>query len=259
MPPPPAHANLDEASADNPEYKCDMVACSGMCFTDTQIMPSNIKSLVAEAFTDAYYHALQKERSNIPLFYFKNDTLDDKKSTSIVWNGELYTDVTAFQTFFEGLTHTYFDAEDLDCGVLNPKYLPASELKNGSGDDSKDLERRMSITVVVVGSIRLEEQLKGPIREFSESFVLVPNPEKLTGNKINFDKGWNHEWLIQNQNFRFTEWSVNEVEEGGTKAPAAADKPKVNGGPKTSFNTGNRGIAGQFAAAGLFVKKPGTA
>lgn len=222
------------------------------------ILPSNFKTLVAEAFTDAYYHALQKERTNITSFYFKNDTLDDKKSPSIVWNGELYADAMAFQTYFEGLTHTYFDAEDLDCTVLNPKHLPASQLKNGSGDESMDLERRMSITVVVMGSVRLEEQLKGPIREFSESFVLVPNPEKLTGKNVNLDRGWQHEWLIQSQNFRFTEWSVNEVEDGDTSAADGANKPKVDAGSKTNtFNPGNKGIAGQFAAAGLFLKKPG--
>lgn len=124
-------------------------------------------------------------------------------------------------------------------------------MKGGSGQDSQDFDRRMSIQVVAMGSVRLEEPLKGPIREFSETFVLAPNPEKLPTAKPTFEKGWNKEWIIQTQNFRFTEWGASEV--GGVKD----EDMKTNGEGKNAFQGRNKGIASQFAAAGLLVKGKG--
>lgn len=91
------------------------------------------------------------------------------------------------------------------------------------------------------------------MREFSETFVLIPNPEKLPTSKPTFDRGWAKEWLIQTQNFRFTEWGANEIR--GVKDEAM----KTNGAERNTFRGGNRGIASQFAAAGLFAKGKGKA
>jgi NTF2-related export protein 1/2 len=135
---------------------------------------------------------------------------------------------------------------------LNEKLLDPAEVKGGSGDASKDFDRRMSIQVVTMGSVRLEEPLKGPIREFSETFVLVPNPEKLLTPNPTFEKGWQKEWLIQTQNFRFTEWGANEI--GG---PVKDVETKAGGESKNSTQARNKGIAAQFAAAGLFAKGKG--
>lgn len=235
--------------AEKSEYTLDIVACN-----------------VAVAFTEAYYYAFQKDRNSISSFYCPKQALgEDEKALAIVWNGEEYDDAASLQSHVQGLTHTYFDVESLDCDVLNPKHLPASQVTNGSGNDGDDLVRRMSITVMVMGSVRLEEQLKGPIREFSETFVLVPNPEKLLTNGINFDKGWQKEWLVLSQNFRFTEWGVIEVTEGdpsidiSTPMETDKNKNKANGSSTNTFRGSNKGIAGQFAAAGLLAKGKGKA
>jgi len=132
--------------------------------------------------------------------------------------------------------------------VLNPKFLPPADLKGGSNDDTKDFDRRMSIVVVVTGSARLEEQLKGPMREFSETFVLVPNAQKEIPPKPTFDKGWHQEWVIQTQNFRFTEWGASEVGEG------KEEDTKTNGNTKNVFQGRNQGVFKHFAAAGLTPK-----
>ncbi|KAF2015702.1 hypothetical protein BU24DRAFT_422012 [Aaosphaeria arxii CBS 175.79] len=225
-------------AAEKAEYTADITACNA-----------------AEAFTDAYYFALQKDRQNIPSFYCPPLANGDQSVPFIAWNGEVFSDVVALQTRIQTLPHTWFDVESLDCDVLNPKFIPASEVKNGSGNDDEDLHRRMSITVAVAGAIRMEEQFKGPLREFSETFVLVPNPEKLTTKAVHFDKGWQKEWLIQSQNFRFTEWSANElVDPAEASVPMETDKTRVNGG-KNTFRGTNKGIAGQFAAAGLLKGK----
>lgn len=110
----------------------------------------------------------------------------------------------------------------------------------------------MSIQVVVTGSVRLEEQLKGPMREFSESFVLVPNVEVEVKPKPLFEKGWQQEWLIQTQNFRFTEWGAIEVGEG-------KEGVATTNGTKNVFQGRNQGVAKAFAAAGLTAKGKGKA
>lgn len=170
----------------------------------------------------------------------------------IAWNSEVYNEGTDFQTYFEGLTHTHYDIEALDCTILNPRCISAAQLKNGSGDDTKDLERRMSVQVVVTGSVRLEEPLKGPMREFAETFVLVPNLEKTVPPRPTFDKGWDKEWVIQTQNFKFTEWGASEV-------PTDKMEEDKTNGEKKGVRGGNKGIASQFAAAGLFIKGKGKA
>ncbi|KAF1995202.1 hypothetical protein P154DRAFT_539000 [Amniculicola lignicola CBS 123094] len=210
---------------------------------------------VAEAFTDAYYNALSKYRSTLSSFYCPKVISTDSTVPSIYWNGEVYDDDLAFQSYIESLTYTWADIESLDCTVLNTRFLPAAELKGGSGDNDQDLERRMQIAVVVTGSLRLEEPAKGPMREFAETFVLIPNKDKQISAHPQFKNGWDREWLIQTQNFRFTEWGVSELGEGQGEAM------KVDGGVKNAFQgRGARGgPARHFAAAGLFFKGKGKA
>ncbi|KAF2178596.1 hypothetical protein K469DRAFT_599013, partial [Zopfia rhizophila CBS 207.26] len=210
----------------------------------------------AEAFVDAYYAALKTDRSTISTFYCPKQT-DAEGITvpSIAWNGTLYNDATTFQKLFEDdLTYTHFEVELLDCNILNTKYMLPEKLKGGCGDNEKDLDRRMSFAVAATGSVRLKEALKGPLREFSESFVLVPNPEQEIGTldekgkRKLFVKGAPKEWLIQSQNFRFTEWDEGE----------AREESKVDGAAKQGGKAGNNGpkrnAFGHLAAAGLLGK-----
>jgi hypothetical protein len=110
----------------------------------------------------------------------------------------------------------------------------------------------MSIAIVAMGNVRLEEPLKGPIREFSETFILIPNPEKLPSPKPTLDKGWEKQWMIQTQNFRFTEWGVTEIADGGDAKMEEVKNAAGDG--KSRFRGANRGIQQQFAAAGLSFK-----
>jgi NTF2-related export protein 1/2 len=214
---------------------------------------------VAETFTDAYYYALEKERADIPSFYCPKLVSADSTVPFIAWNGEVFHDAAEFQTHYETLTHTHFDLEGLDCNIINKKFLPSSEVQGGGGDDSQDFDRRMSIAVTVMGSIRLEEPLKGPIREFSENFVLVPNRDKLPKPRPTFEKGWHQEWVIQTQNFRFTEWGASEIGGGKTEPGKSDMKMETNGEKRNQFQGRNKGIASQFAAAGLLIKGKGKA
>ncbi|KAF2708573.1 hypothetical protein K504DRAFT_502597 [Pleomassaria siparia CBS 279.74] len=218
------------------EFLLDLVACAA-----------------AEAFTDSYYYTLEKSRDKISSFYAPKTVGPDNTTPSIAWNSILYNEGSSFQEYFEGLTHTHFELESLDVDVLNPKFLPASDLLGGSNNDAEDHDRRMSIAIVVTGCVRLEEPLKGPMREFAETFVLIPNREKQLPPKPSFEKGWHQEWLIQTQNFRFTEWGATEV------GDAKSEGTKVPTGPRNVFQGRNQGVAKHFAAAGLTIKGKGKA
>ncbi|KAF2281025.1 uncharacterized protein EI97DRAFT_18650 [Westerdykella ornata] len=213
------------------DYELDQLACS-----------------IAEAFIDAYYLALEKDRDNIASFYCPKFVSPDGTVPFIAWNGTVYDNGDAFQEFYEGLTHTHYDVEALDCTVLNRKAIPAAAVQGGSGDDSRDFDRRMSVQISASGSVRLKEPLKGPIRVFSDVFVLVPNSEKLPSPKPTFEKGWQKQWVIQTQSFRFTEWSPDEI------AGAKVDEAKTTSEGKKELKGRGRGIANQFAAAGIFAK-----
>lgn len=178
----------------------------------------------------------------------------------------MYNSAADFQTHVETLSNTHFDIESLDCTILNPRSLPASSVKGGSGNDNADFERRMSLMVTVGGSVRLEEKFTGPMREFSETFVLAPDPAKLPalGQKVEFVKGWQKEWAIQTQNFRFTEWGASEIDGADKKTDGIKElemKAANGAGGKRAFGgpAGGRGFASHFAAAGLNVKGKGKA
>ncbi|ORX97608.1 hypothetical protein BCR34DRAFT_164505 [Clohesyomyces aquaticus] len=180
----------------------------------TALKLDTIACAAAESFIDAYYQTIKTDRSSLAPFYCAPSiAADGITSPQISWNSESYVDGAALQQLMHSLGYMHFKVETLDANVLNPRSIPASELPGGSGSEDEDLERRMSILIVCAGSIRLGEQLKGPLREFAESFVLVPNLAKLAigeGQKrhIDFKAGWDKQWLIQTQNFTFTEWTV---------------------------------------------------
>ncbi|KAF2790731.1 hypothetical protein K505DRAFT_340184 [Melanomma pulvis-pyrius CBS 109.77] len=226
-------ADVTLSPEEKAELDLDLVACAA-----------------AEAFTDAYYYAVEKDRGKISTFYCPKQIAADSTVPFIAWNSVVYNDGPSFQEYLEGLSHTHFEIEGLDCSILNRKFLPAAELKGGSNDDAKDFDRRMSIAVVATGSVRLEEPLTGPMREFAETFVLVPNTQKQVPRNPMFEKGWQQEWLIQTQNFRFTEWGASEVNDG------KAGDTKANG-VKNVFQRRNQSVAKHFAAAGLTIKGQG--
>ena len=156
----------------------------------------------AENFVDAYYTALQASRGTISSYYVPPTTLPDGKTVPvIVWNGNGVADGAAFQRMFEdSMPYTYYDVQSLDCDVLNTGL--AQQAASASDHDSvskKDAEKNLPVVVMVSGYVRLEEAREGPMRGFSETFVLVPNAEKEGKGKGSQKRAW----LIQNQNFRY--------------------------------------------------------
>lgn len=90
--------------------------------------------------------------------------------------------------------HVFFEVNALDAQVLNPKYDPDAGPKVKA-------EKNISILVIANGHVRLEDRKTGPLKEFSESFVIVPNIEKMVlGKGPAMEK---RNWLIQVQNFRY--------------------------------------------------------
>jgi NTF2-related export protein 1/2 len=129
-------------------------------------------------------------------YYTIKSTLPDGVNTvpDILWNGNQFEDARAFkQMFLEDMPKlVFFDIHTVDCQVLNPKWDPAAIIKP---------EKNISIMVMTNGHVRLEDRKTGPLKEFSETFVLVPNIDKFTSGKGAMAERRN--WLIQTQNFRY--------------------------------------------------------
>ncbi|KAF2090487.1 nuclear transport factor 2 domain-containing protein [Saccharata proteae CBS 121410] len=153
----------------------------------------------AETLSDTYYPALQNARHTLHTFYLPHTTLPDGKIVpSIVWNGNVFDDPIKFQKMFEAeMPYTFYDVQSLDVQVLNPRL----GLPHGAEDNEEQRKKwkdvdNVSLLVMVSGFMRLEERRDGPTKMFSETFVLVPNPER--GGKKDVRK-----WLIQTQNLRY--------------------------------------------------------
>jgi len=150
----------------------------------------------ATDFVEAYYTALSDSRSTLENYYAVKGTLPDGVDTfpDILWNGNKFEDAKAFKTtFLEDMPKmVHFDVHTVDCQVLNPNYDHTSTVK---------AEKNISILVMVNGLVRLEDRKTGPLKEFSETFVLIPNIEKFSTGKGAMAEKRN--WLIQTQNFRY--------------------------------------------------------
>ena len=166
--------------------------------TLTETDYTRVATETAEAFIDQYYTALNASRKQISSFYLPTTTEASGRSLPhISYNGELLQDAAAFQdTFEKQMPYTFFEPQSVNAHVLNPNLNPSE------GKSKKDAERNMSLTVQISGYVRLVERKDGPMRGFSDSFVLVPNTEEAGGRGTGKqDEG--QKWLIQSQNFRF--------------------------------------------------------
>ena len=153
---------------------------------------------VAESFADAYYTALNGSRNQLASFYVPPVTQPSGRGLPhISYNGDVLNDATVFATRFEKeMPWTHFEPQSLDVHVLNRALTPVE------GKSKKELEWNMSLTVQVSGYVRLYERKDGPMKGFSDSFVLVPNKEEV-GAKGNGKSGQGRQWVIQTQNMRF--------------------------------------------------------
>ncbi|EER25334.1 hypothetical protein DIZ76_011884 [Coccidioides immitis] len=159
---------------------------------------TKVSTDAATDFVQSFYSALQSARPTISSFY-------SQPSASILFNGNAVADGAAVQDIFMNqMPSTYYEVQSYDCQVLNPSYPTAAGLQpdiQGRPRGGAAAARNMSILVLVSGYVRFgegKESFDTPNRGFSETFVLVPNPQADGGFK---GRGKKH-WLIQSQNFR---------------------------------------------------------
>lgn len=165
--------------------------------TLTETDYTRVSTEATEKFVDLYYSALDGSRNTIASFYVPTSTPANGRSLPhITYNGEHISDAAAFQDRWEKqMPFTHFEAQSVNVHVLNPSMA-------GSSKNKRDAEWNMSLIVQVSGSVRLVERKEGPLRGFSDSFVLVPNREE-TGGKGSGKQDHGKKWLIQSQTFRF--------------------------------------------------------
>jgi hypothetical protein len=82
-----------------------------------------------------------------------------------------------------------YEVQTLDCQALNRRFHPG--VRNPAN---------VSLLVATSGYLRLENAKWGPLHEFSETFVLVPNRDRLVQRGAGQRKP---PWLIQSQIFRY--------------------------------------------------------
>jgi NTF2-related export protein 1/2 len=166
--------------------------------TLTETDYTRVSNDAAEHFTDAFYTALNGSRNQLASFYVPAIIQPSGRGLPhISYNGEVTNDAAAFaDKFAKEMPWTHYEPQSLDVHVLNRALLPVE------GKSKKELERNMSLTVQVSGYVRLYERKDGPMKGFSDSFVLVPNKEEV-GGKGTAKSGHGRQWVIQTQNFRF--------------------------------------------------------
>lgn len=147
---------------------------------------TRISCSAAESFTEAYYTALDSSRTTLASYYVPTTTTP-RPLPHISYNGDVLNDSSHFQSKFAEMPWTHFEVQSLNVHVMNRCLEPPE------GKSKRELERNMSLTVQVSGYVRLFERKEGPMRGFSETFVLVPGKGGAGG----------REWVIQTQNFRF--------------------------------------------------------
>lgn len=91
-------------------------------------------------------------------------------------------------------SHLHYDVHAVDCQVLNPKYNTDSKIR---------ADKNFSMLVTTSGHLRLEDRKTGPLKDFSETFVLVPNVENAAAGAAKGAASRRRDWLIQLQNFRY--------------------------------------------------------
>lgn len=152
--------------------------------------------IAAEEFVKSYYDTLMSHRKSMSLFYSAPSSMPDGKPLpAIVWNGNVVKDAATFQDMFvKEMPPSYYDVQSYDSHVINPKYVSAEDATSQQGSP-----KNMSMLVTVSGYVKYGEDAEAPMNGFSESFVLVPNPEN-DSTKGRGKRG--KEWLIQSQTFR---------------------------------------------------------
>jgi NTF2-related export protein 1/2 len=151
---------------------------------------------VAETHVHRYYKALESSRSTIASYFMPQTTMPDGKLLpTISFNGTVMSTGDGLQKLFEDeMPPAQYDIQSYDCQVLNPNYA-AIGTKATSGSNG----RNMTVLMVVSGTVKLGTQKESETKGFSDTFVLVPNPDAAAAKAR---KKPLKEWLVQSQTFR---------------------------------------------------------
>jgi len=152
-------------------------------------------------FAQAFYIALQSSRKTIKSYYVTPKDGTNTSKPNIIWNGNRIEDSDMIQRTFEEMPSLWYEIQTVDCQILNPRFYP--DLSN---------DRNFSMLVMISGYMRVEDKELGPMHEFSETFVLVPNRDRMIQRGSGQGK---RTWLIQTQIFRYM---VNHEDTVGMEA-----------------------------------------
>ncbi|KAL9112395.1 MAG: hypothetical protein Q9227_003237 [Pyrenula ochraceoflavens] len=148
----------------------------------------------ATVFCESYYRTLESRRSNIASYYVQPTVMQGGKTIpTIVFNGSAVADGPSVQEIFEKqMPKAKYNVECIDCHILNQSYAPP-----GATTPPSNAQKNFSLVILASGTCTFGEAQDAE-KAFSESFVIVPNPEA-AGNRR--QRGA-HEFLIQSQTFR---------------------------------------------------------
>ncbi|KAK2789914.1 hypothetical protein FQN53_000967 [Emmonsiellopsis sp. PD_33] len=154
---------------------------------------AKISTDAATEFVQSFYPALQSSRATIASFYAPT-------TSKILFNGNIVADGASVQEIFtKQMPPARYEVQSYDCQIINLNY---PGLASSSRPSSTALAKNMSLLVTVSGYVAFGETREPrelSNRGFSETFVLVPNPQAEAGGPK--ARGRKH-WLIQSQNFR---------------------------------------------------------
>ncbi|KAI5306663.1 methionyl-tRNA synthetase [Ascosphaera pollenicola] len=160
-----------------------------MAYSSDQINKATTEA--ADNFVKSFYPALQSNRKMLSSYYAD-------PTSDILFNGNFVASGAAVQQIFEkDMPPTHYEIQSYDCQLLNPNYT-TSATPTAPAADTKGGALNISMILTVSGSVRFGESRTLPSRVFSETFVLVPNPNLQQGRKDPRQK----RYLIQSQNFR---------------------------------------------------------
>ena len=168
-----------------------------MSSIDSCTFSNLLPQIAATNFVESFYPALQSNRSTISSYYIPPSAMQGGVTLpTILMNGNPVESGAAVQEIFEKqMPPARYEIQSFDCQVLNRCYLPPE-----SGHSDNKSGRQSTLLVLVSGVVRFGEPREDPPqRVFSETFVLVPNPDQ-SGPRGRGSR--RKDFLIQSQNFR---------------------------------------------------------
>ena len=127
-------------------------------------------------FVKDYYDVLNSSRREHLASYYVKDgaTPSGKALPTIIYNGNVIPGAQAMQDLYEKeMPKTRYEAQSYDAQVMNPGSTAA-----GASEADIKSGRAMTILVSISGYVKYGELRSAVTRGFSETFILVPNPDQ---------------------------------------------------------------------------------